>query len=181
MSCLGNNDIATKSEEMLESRGYETQRNLAEIDGNPFSQAAATAALRYRLTTREQQTLEALLVGLDRQQIADALQVSLPTIKFHLRNLYTKLGVPNREEAFRKALFLTDPRWLCDPLRRYWALQRIVDAAEQVLRARKSNRPARVDRAIARLEQELAAGRREAGLEPLPSCDDQPTLKSASI
>jgi DNA-binding CsgD family transcriptional regulator len=166
MSCvyftIRDNDSAAKIEAVLESRGYETQRNLAEIDGDLFSQAAATAARRYRLTAREQRTLEALLVGLDRQQIADALQVSLPTVKFHLQNLYTKLGVPNREEAFRKALFLDDPRWLLVPLRRHLALERIVDAADQVLRAWESNSPARLDRALVRLEQELAAGRREA-------------------
>lgn len=51
------------------------------------------------LTEREYETLQASLKGLTNQQIADALFVSLSTVKFHLGNVYNKFGVNNKKEA----------------------------------------------------------------------------------
>lgn len=173
-------DSAKKIGAILESLGYPTQRDLAELDVDVFAEAAAAAARRYRMTQREQQMLEALLRGLDRQQIAETLKVTRATIKWHLHNIYAKLGVQDGEAALRKALFLDDPRWLCAPLRHRDALERIVEVAEQVLRAAKSDRrPRLLEGALVRLEEELAAVRRDAGLEP-PADDDPASLPISS-
>jgi DNA-binding CsgD family transcriptional regulator len=45
------------------------------------------------LTKRELQVLDLVLSGLTGNSIAKQLSVSLPTIKFHLKNIYNKLGV----------------------------------------------------------------------------------------
>lgn len=51
------------------------------------------------LTPRERELLAALAGGLTNQQMASQLDISLNTVKFHLKNLYDKLGVGNRAQA----------------------------------------------------------------------------------
>jgi DNA-binding NarL/FixJ family response regulator len=51
------------------------------------------------LSTREWEVLERVAQGLTNPQIAEALTVSENTVKFHLQNIFQKLGVNNRTEA----------------------------------------------------------------------------------
>jgi two-component system, NarL family, nitrate/nitrite response regulator NarL len=51
------------------------------------------------LTGREQELLIALSEGNTNIQIASELDISLNTVKFHLKNLYSKLNVKNRAQA----------------------------------------------------------------------------------
>jgi two-component system nitrate/nitrite response regulator NarL len=51
------------------------------------------------LTPRERELLAALAGGLTNQQMATQLDISLNTVKFHLKNLYDKLAVGNRAQA----------------------------------------------------------------------------------
>lgn len=51
------------------------------------------------LTEREQQIIVLLVDGLTNKQIAAELNISPRTVKFHLDNLYGKLGVNTRTEA----------------------------------------------------------------------------------
>jgi DNA-binding NarL/FixJ family response regulator len=55
------------------------------------------------LTEREREILGLVAEGLTNAVIARRLWVSEPTVKFHLANLYRKLGVANRTEASRYA------------------------------------------------------------------------------
>jgi len=86
------------------------------FDGSVFMAPAAflaTRAIRLaepvdeakldRLTPREQEILRLLADGLTNVQLARMLWVSEQTIKFHLSNIYRKLGVTNRTEASRWA------------------------------------------------------------------------------
>lgn len=52
-----------------------------------------------QLTDRERETLALVAEGRTNAQIARRLKVSENTVKFHLQNLYLKLGVTNRTEA----------------------------------------------------------------------------------
>ena len=56
-----------------------------------------------RLTDREISILRAVARGLSNDEIAKELWVARQTVKFHLTNIYRKLGVRNRAEAMRKA------------------------------------------------------------------------------
>lgn len=51
------------------------------------------------LTEREYDALKLTLQGLTNSEIAERLFVSNNTIKFHLKNIYNKLGVNNRKEV----------------------------------------------------------------------------------
>ncbi len=56
-----------------------------------------------RLTEREQAILVRLSSGLTNQQIADELYLSLNTVKWYNRQIYSKLGVRNRTQAIAQA------------------------------------------------------------------------------
>ena len=56
------------------------------------------------LTPREAEVLEVLTRGLSNQQIADELVVSRHTVRRHLSNIFTKLGVASRTAAVAHAL-----------------------------------------------------------------------------
>jgi DNA-binding NarL/FixJ family response regulator len=78
---------------------------LREIAGgsvyHAFEDAAAppmTSSLE-ELTTREQEVLRLVAAGLPNVRIAQQLWVTEQTVKFHLSNVYRKLGVANRTEA----------------------------------------------------------------------------------
>jgi DNA-binding NarL/FixJ family response regulator len=55
------------------------------------------------LTARELTILEALQTGRSNKEIAETLALAEQTVKFHLTNVYRKLGVTNRLEAIRYA------------------------------------------------------------------------------
>ena len=56
------------------------------------------------LTRRELEVLADLASGRTNKQIAREMSVSLNTVKFHVRNLFQKLGVNSRSQAI--ALYL---------------------------------------------------------------------------
>lgn len=60
--------------------------------------------LVYDLTDREREILAMLVEGQTNKQIAEALTISLGTVRFHVSNILSKLGASNRTEAARLAL-----------------------------------------------------------------------------
>ncbi|HYZ80464.1 MAG TPA: response regulator transcription factor [Solirubrobacteraceae bacterium] len=66
--------------------------------------AAAEAPVGPALTERERDILSRVAAGMTTAAISRELWVSEHTIKFHLTNVYRKLGVPNRAGAVRYAL-----------------------------------------------------------------------------
>jgi DNA-binding NarL/FixJ family response regulator len=69
--------------------------------GLPETQVADDAAKAAGLTERETAILKALARGLSNDAIGKELWVAEQTVKFHLTNIYRKLGVSNRTEATR--------------------------------------------------------------------------------
>ncbi len=51
------------------------------------------------LSPREQGVIEQLAQGLTNAQIAEQLHISENTVRFHLKNIFEKIGVTNRTEA----------------------------------------------------------------------------------
>jgi DNA-binding NarL/FixJ family response regulator len=52
-----------------------------------------------KLSSRESETLSYIAKGYTNPEIAAALSISENTVRFHLKNIYEKLGVANRTEA----------------------------------------------------------------------------------
>jgi DNA-binding NarL/FixJ family response regulator len=65
---------------------------------------AADAGPDEPLTTREQDVLELLSLGLSNKRIAERLGISEHTVKFHVNAIYGKLGASTRTEAVNRAL-----------------------------------------------------------------------------
>jgi LuxR family maltose regulon positive regulatory protein len=55
------------------------------------------------LSSRELDTLKLIAENLSNQEIADALYISITTVKTHVRNILLKLEAKNRNEAVIKA------------------------------------------------------------------------------
>jgi DNA-binding NarL/FixJ family response regulator len=79
------------------------------LEGNVFSSGGIpesddpVGAKAAGLTDREITILRALARGSSNEEIAKELWVAQQTVKFHLTNIYRKLGVKNRTEATRYA------------------------------------------------------------------------------
>ena len=58
------------------------------------------------LSKRETEVLVLVVQGLSNQEIADQIFISVPTVKTHLSNIYSKLDVKRRTQAVQRAIEL---------------------------------------------------------------------------
>jgi DNA-binding NarL/FixJ family response regulator len=73
-------------------------------DAEDIAREQQRAARAWRLTPRELDVLRAAAEGHSNAQIGRQLWVTEQTVKFHLSNIYRKMGVSNRTEAMRRAI-----------------------------------------------------------------------------
>jgi DNA-binding NarL/FixJ family response regulator len=64
---------------------------------------AANASNKRLLTPREMEILDLLGTGLSVKGVARELDISPGTVKWHVKNIYYKLGASSREDALLKA------------------------------------------------------------------------------
>jgi len=86
----------------------------AAYDGRPTLAPEATQALiqaanqgpkpGHDLTSREQEVLVLIVEGLNNPKIGERLTISVTTVRSHVSNVFSKLGVSNRSEAIALAL-----------------------------------------------------------------------------
>lgn len=69
----------------------------------PTATRPSSSELRSRLTEREVEVLSLIAQGHSSKEAADSLFVSKRTVDFHLANVYDKLEVNNRVQAFLAA------------------------------------------------------------------------------
>jgi DNA-binding NarL/FixJ family response regulator len=92
-------DLASAIRQVVEGVVYHSSL-AGESSGPP---AAAESDPSHGLTERELTMLEAISRGLSTKAISRELWISEKTVKFHLTNIYRKLGVHNRTGAMRYA------------------------------------------------------------------------------
>lgn len=59
---------------------------------------------KYQLTSRELDVMEYALTGLSNKELVRYLNMSLPTLRTHLQNIYAKVGVHSTSELISKVL-----------------------------------------------------------------------------
>jgi DNA-binding NarL/FixJ family response regulator len=70
-----------------------------------LAQSVAQPQIRgEQLTEREREVLKCMADGLNNNAIAAKLVVSLGTVKFHISNIFHKLGANSRVEAVKLAI-----------------------------------------------------------------------------
>ncbi|MCY1538908.1 HTH-type transcriptional regulator MalT [compost metagenome] len=72
---------------------------LEEKGTEPARDAFAQLQEQFSLSERELDVLKLLADGHTNQQIGDRLYLSANTVKFHIRNIYLKMGINNRTQA----------------------------------------------------------------------------------
>ena len=88
-------DLPSALRQALDQTVYQGVRVIGDVSGQ--------AGDGLGLTEREMSMLKALARGLSNQAISKEFWVTEQTVKFHLSNIYRKLGVANRTEAARFA------------------------------------------------------------------------------
>ena len=83
------------------SRAFE--RSIVERAAVREGRATAAASLPEPLTDREREVLDYLPTRLSNQEIAGTLYVSVNTLKSHLRHIYAKLDVTDRDAGVERA------------------------------------------------------------------------------
>ncbi len=92
----------TAPEQALTAQGHVTLLEPLPAAPTPPPKPAATSPAG--LTTREVEVLRLLAQGLTSAQIAEQLVIGVVTVNFHVRSIYSKLGVSSRAAATRYAL-----------------------------------------------------------------------------
>lgn len=72
---------------------------LGNSEGLPFNMEGINEKLHKPLSEREFEILNLTVSDKNNQEIADKIYLSVNTVKYHLKNIYEKLGVNNRKEA----------------------------------------------------------------------------------
>jgi DNA-binding NarL/FixJ family response regulator len=96
-------DLASALRQIVAGVVYQPGPKFAATDADPDARDAILSPPDCDLTPRELTMLDAISQGLSTKVISSELWISEKTVKFHLTNIYRKLGVHNRTGAMRYA------------------------------------------------------------------------------
>lgn len=89
----------------------EIARRVVEAFHQPPPKAQGGDTEEVKLSKRETEILELLCEGLANKEIADRLDISVETVRVHLKHIYEKLHVRSRTEAAMKFRDSKEDRW----------------------------------------------------------------------
>jgi DNA-binding NarL/FixJ family response regulator len=90
---------AARREHLLDRELLRTALASISPDAKPAATSTQNVQPSVPLSERETEVLSLIVNGLSNEAIADALAVSLPTVKTHVRHIFEKLGVSDRTQA----------------------------------------------------------------------------------
>jgi DNA-binding NarL/FixJ family response regulator len=90
-----------RSADFVASRGERKQEGISPM--GVYTNSVVSSDSQVKLTKREVEVLSLVIEGKSSKEVADQLYVSKRTVDFHLANIYSKLSVTNRLQAFREA------------------------------------------------------------------------------
>jgi two-component system, NarL family, response regulator YdfI len=90
--------------EQIISSIHSSSIGLVTLDSSLVPQPEAPEDLSEELTPRESEVLRLLAEGFGNREIANRLNISEHTIKFHIRSILAKLGAATRTEAVTRGL-----------------------------------------------------------------------------
>ncbi|MDO5522039.1 MAG: LuxR C-terminal-related transcriptional regulator [bacterium] len=96
--------VLAKFKEELKGRLSQDQIYFVESTEEPQAEKSISRKGLYDLTERELEVVEELKKGCTNKEIAEHLCISLATVKTHMINIYSKLGVKNRVAAVNKIM-----------------------------------------------------------------------------
>lgn len=82
----------------------EIARKVMEHFNSPESQQAVKSQPESLLTPKEKEIVIGLVDGLSYKLLADRMNISIDTIRFHIKNIYKKLHVNSKAEVISKSL-----------------------------------------------------------------------------
>ncbi len=82
----------------------EIARKVMEYFNTPVSSRAGRERAPSVLTPKEQELVIGLVDGLSYKLLADRMNISIDTIRFHIKNIYRKLEVNSKSEVISKSL-----------------------------------------------------------------------------
>jgi putative two-component system response regulator len=98
-------ELARRNQELHELVARLTKQTVEPAQRDVVSNAARQGDARIeRLTPREHEVLRYLAQGQTNSEIAEALVVSVATVKFHVEHIIAKLGVASRTQAAVRAV-----------------------------------------------------------------------------
>jgi DNA-binding NarL/FixJ family response regulator len=92
--------------------------NIARKVVQSFGRAPASISAGDDLSPREQEVLDLLACGYLYKEIAERLNISVPTVNTYVRRMYEKLHVRSRAQAVAKYAHLAQPHEASPPLAR---------------------------------------------------------------
>jgi len=92
-----------KAIEVLDSGGSPMSPEIARKVIEYFN-PSKTSGYKSDLTQKENEIVNALVDGLSYKLIADRMNISIDTVRFHIRNIYRKLHVNSKAEVISKSL-----------------------------------------------------------------------------
>lgn len=97
------NKLFDAVEEVLQG-GAPMSAGIARLVLEFVAAGSPVSAEQYDLTSRENTVLAHLVKGYSYKMIAGSMEISIETVKTHIRNIYEKLHVHNQSEAVAKAI-----------------------------------------------------------------------------
>jgi DNA-binding NarL/FixJ family response regulator len=84
--------------------GAPMSAEVARLVVNTFHQDQPVRSAAEKLTPREEEVLRQIVQGARTKEVADALNIAVPTVQTHLQHIYEKLHARSRSEAVAKYL-----------------------------------------------------------------------------